>query len=162
MLTQEDGRKVDWANMSLAEMAKGNALDSYNTLKLYEILLVELEKLDLLDHCKTLLSPLAPILADIESQGMLIDTTKLVELKPKLESEVESIKSKLYTFTQVKPEDNVSSTYDLRDIFFTREDGFGLYPPFRTKKTNEPQVDKNTLDTLESLIEEELKRRNVT
>ena len=160
MLTQEDGRKVDWANMSLAEMSLGNALDSYNTLKLYEILLAELERLDLVDHCKTLLSPLAPILADIESQGMLIDTVKLDELKPKLEAEVDSVKAKLYEFTQVKPEDNVASTYDLRDIFFTRESGFGLYPPFRTKKTNEPQVDKNTLETLETMIEDELKRRH--
>lgn len=160
MLTQLDPKHVDWAGMPISEMAKGNALDAFNTLKLYEILIKELEKLHLINHYKHLLSPLIPILADIESRGMLIDTVKLDELKPKLEANVEEIKSKLYKFEQVKPEDNISSTRDLREIFFTRESGFGLYPPFRTKKTNEPQVDKNTLDTLETMIEDELRSRH--
>lgn len=159
MITQLDGSKVDWDNMPLAEMAKGNCLDCYYTLELFKVLHEKLDNLGLLFHYDNMLSPLIPVLAEIELQGMLIDQPKLEELNPKLTAKVEEVKKSLYEFKQVKPEDNVGSPKDLIKIFFTREDGFGLYPPFRTKKTNSPQVNKNTLETLESVMETELEVR---
>jgi DNA polymerase I-like protein with 3'-5' exonuclease and polymerase domains len=159
MITQLDGSKVDWGNMPLADMAKGNSLDAFYTLCLYEVLVKELEKIDLLKYYDTLSSPLINKLADIELRGMTIDQTKLDEINPLMVNKVEECRATLHAFPQVRADDNIKSTDDMRQIFFLREDGFGFYPPFLTKKTNEPQVDKNTLETLENMIEEELETR---
>jgi hypothetical protein len=55
MLTVKDGKKHDWASMPLAEMAHGNAMDSYYTLKLFHRLHDELKKINLVDHYTNLL-----------------------------------------------------------------------------------------------------------
>jgi hypothetical protein len=73
---------------------------------------------------------------------------------------VENSKKKVTSYSEVAAEDNIASNKDLVNIFFLKESGFGLYPPFRTKKTGTPQVDKNALETLENIIEEELEKRN--
>lgn len=140
-------------------MAHGNCFDSYNTLKLFEVFKDKLIKLDLYHYYSNLISPLIPVLAEIELQGMMVDEQRLDHAMPLVEESVKKAKEKLYTYPQVKPEDNLASIADLVNILFIREDGFGLYPPFRTKKKGDPQVDKNTLETLESLIEEELEKR---
>lgn len=159
MITQQDGSKVDWDNMPLSEMAKGNCLDTYYTLELFKVLKEKLEHIGLLYHYDNMLSPLIPVLGDIELKGMLIDSPKLEELNPKLTAKANEIKQSLYEFKQVNPEDNVGSTNDLVGIFYTRESGFGLYPPSRTKKTSKPQVNKDALEMLENFMETELEVR---
>ena len=159
MLTVSDGRKINWALMPLNEMAIGNVTDSYFTLELYYILKDKLKELGLESHYETLLCPLTIILAEVEYNGMLIDKSKLDEIGPNLKRESDEAKDKLYAFKQVRKEDKVSSPKDLVQIFYLRDDGFKLYPPFKTKKTNQPQTDKDTLETLETMIEEELEQR---
>jgi DNA polymerase-1 len=159
MLTVKDGKKQDWESMPLSEMAKGNAMDSYYTLMLFHKMYSELQKLDLTDHYKNLLSPLIPVLADIENRGMLIDNGTLGNLDSRVKSKVDEAKSKVLSFPFVKEEYNIASNKDLIKIFYHDSEGLGLYPPTKTDKGS-PSVDKNAMETLENLIEAELEKRS--
>jgi len=159
MLTVKDGKKQDWASMPLDEMAKGNAMDSYYTLKLFERLYLELEKIDLVDHYKNLLSPLIPVLADIENKGMLIDQATIDSLDSRVKEKVDASKATVQAFPFIKEEYNIASNKDLIQIFYNGADGLTLYPPTRTDKGS-PSVDKNAMETLENLIEAELEKRS--
>jgi len=59
---------------------------------------------------------------------------------------------------QAKRGANLASTVDLREILYTDEKGFLLYPPKRTGK-GEPSTDKATLDELLDFITDELNDR---
>lgn len=159
MLTVKDPKRIIWADMKLEDMAKGNVFDTYSTLKLFTYLSEELKKLNLYDYYKNLASPLIPVFVGIERRGMPIDKEELDKLTPVVKAKVDKFEEALYNFKQVKEEDNIRSQDDLIKILYTREDGFGLYPPFLTKKTNQPQVNKDTFEVLENLIEEELEKR---
>jgi DNA polymerase-1 len=159
MLTVKDGKKQDWASMPLSEMAHGNAMDSYYTLKLFHKLYDELDRIELVDHYNNLLSPLIPVLADIENRGMLIKTETLDNLDSRVNEKVVSAKQKVREFPFVKEEYNIASTKDLIKMFYHDAEGLGLYPPTKTDKGS-PSVDKNAMETLENLIEEELEKRS--
>jgi len=66
----------------------------------------------------------------------------------------------LHYHNQVEKADNLSSTNDLIKILYTREGGFGLYPPDRTAK-GAPSVSAPTLKIVLEHLEDELKKRNV-
>ncbi len=159
MLTVKDPSRTKWEDMPLNEMSKGNVFDTYSTLKLFNLLEAELKKLNLYEYYKNLASPLIPVFVEIEKQGMPLDKEELERLTPIVTEKVKNFEKTLYDFKQVRKTDNIRSNNDLVSILYTREDGFGLYPPFITKKTNQPQVNKDTFEVLENLIEEELERR---
>jgi DNA polymerase I-like protein with 3'-5' exonuclease and polymerase domains len=102
---------------------------------------------------------LIPVLADIENRGMLINTDTLDNLDSRVNEKVASSKSKVREFTFVKEEYNIASTKDLIKMFYHDSEGLGLYPPTKTDKGS-PSVDKNAMETLENLIEEELEKRS--
>jgi DNA polymerase I-like protein with 3'-5' exonuclease and polymerase domains len=160
MLTNKNPKTTKWSEMALSDMAYGNVMDSTYTLKLLDLFIPKIQKLGLYDHHLHLLSPLILKLAKLELRGMLVDEDGLEKLAPKLQEKVENSKKKVTSYSEVAAEDNIASNKDLVNIFFLKESGFGLYPPFRTKKTGTPQVDKNALETLENIIEEELEKRN--
>jgi DNA polymerase I-like protein with 3'-5' exonuclease and polymerase domains len=160
MLTKRDGSNTDWANMPLDEMAKGNSLDAYYTLNLFFILEQKLKENNLYEHYDKLTSKLIPVFAEIELKGMIVNTNTLGTIAPKMQEKIVKVKEELKQgFSEIRPEDNLASNPTLVEILYTRENGFGLYPPFRSKKTGEPQVNKDAFEVLESLIEEELERR---
>jgi hypothetical protein len=64
----------------------------------------------------------------------------------------------LYEFDEIQTEDNLSSNNDLIEVLYTRDGGFGMYPPDRTMKGS-PSVSAPTLKLLLSQIEEELEKR---
>ena len=43
MLTIDNPSKFDWANMDLGECMEGNAMDTYFTLKLFDLIVDRLE-----------------------------------------------------------------------------------------------------------------------
>jgi len=160
MLTVDNPKKFDWSGMSLHDCAEGNALDSYFTLKLYNVCEKKLKKLNMMHLYKNLMSPATEVFSGMEYKGLDIsqDTLNVVGKELYLKN-VEDADS-LHYHDQVKKEDNLSSTNDLIKILYTREDGFGLYPPDRTAKGS-PSVAAPTLKIILEHLEDELKKRNV-
>ena len=160
MLTIDNPKKFDWAGMSLHDCAEGNALDSYFTLKLFDICEKELKKLNMLHLYKNLMSPATEVFSGMEFNGLDISQDKLSEVGKELYLKNVDEADGLHSHEQVDKDDNLSSTNDLVEILYTREEGFNLYPPDRTAKGS-PSVAAPTLKILMEHLEDELKNRNV-
>ena len=160
MLTVENPKKFDWSGMSLHDCAEGNALDSYFTLKLYDVCEKELKKLNMLHLYENLMAPATEIFSGMEFNGLDISQDKLTKVGKELYLKNVDDADELHSHDQVKKEDNLSSTNDLIEILYTREEGFELYPPDRTAK-GAPSVSAPTLKVILEHLEDELKKRNV-
>lgn len=157
MLTIHNPKTFDWASMPLSDCCEGNALDSYFTLKLFNLIESKLEPATLHLLEKTL-SPANTIFSEIEYEGMFVDKKELQEVGKTLkDSNIEST-DQLYNYPQVNKLDNLSSNNDMIDILYTREGGFEVYPPDRTTKGS-PSVSAPTLKLLLDYINEELSTR---
>jgi len=157
VLTVKEGRKFDWAALTLEECATGNALDASYTLRVYNKLkgkLVENGTLPVLDK---LLSPLFPVFADIEYRGLDVSLDELGVVGRTLNQLLMDIEDELYVSRKVVKTANLMSTKDLINILYSGE-GFGFYPPTRTDIGN-PSTNKQSLDTLLTQIDEELEKR---
>lgn len=159
MLSVREGEahKKDWANTPLPELVKGNAMDTFYTLRIFRELEPELEKLGSLEVSEVLYAPLSNIFAEVEKEGMEVDLGELGVVKKNLDSTIIDIEDKLYALPEVQADDNLGSTLDLRKILYS-EEGFGFYAPKFTDK-DQPSTDKETLEELLSQIEEELDSR---
>jgi len=158
MLTVRDGSKKDWANTPLPELARGNALDAFYTLRIFKELEKEVEELGADKVNEKLYVPLLQIFPEVEYNGMEVDIEVLRTVGRNLNTTIMDIEDVLYSeIPEIKKSDNLSSTVDLREIFFS-EEGFGLYAPKFTEK-DLPSTDKETLKELRSQIEEELDSR---
>lgn len=160
MLTVNDPSKVDWENMPLHEVARGNAMDTYFTLKLFDLINEKIQNEEnnlpiLVDH---VLSPGLSVFAKAEFRGINIDPKELDETGRLLKSHIINLEDDLHESVGLIPTDNVYSTKCLIEIFYTREGALELYPPARTGK-GAPSTDADTIKLLLELIEEELERR---
>jgi len=158
MLTVTNSASFDWAGQSLHDCAKGNAMDSYFTLKLLKVYKEKLEDLGLNKITYELISPLLPIFSEMEVKGLNVSQANLKSVGDKLQKNNISLHDGLYKHKQVRKTDNVTSNEDQIDILFGRVGGFELYPPVYTDG-NKPSVAKECLDTLLQQIEEELESR---
>jgi DNA polymerase I-like protein with 3'-5' exonuclease and polymerase domains len=158
MLTVNNPKTFDWAGMSLSDCCEGNAADSYFTLKLFNLIEGKLEELGMGKIISKLIMPSLSTFSEMEYEGMHVSEDKLKEVARQLTSANIEEEDALYGFDEVKTSDNLSSNNDLIDILYTREEGFGLYPPDRTAKGN-PSVSAPTLKLLLGQIEEELEKR---
>ena len=159
MLSVREGEahKKDWANTPLPELVKGNAMDTFYTLRIFRELEGELDKLDANKINDLVYAPLTNIFAKVEREGMEVDLGELENVKKNLDKTIIDIEDKLYAIPEVRPSDNLSSTLDLRKVLYS-EEGFGFYAPKFTGKEL-PSTDKETLEELLSQIEEELDSR---
>jgi len=157
MLTVQNPKTFDWANMPLSDCCEGNAADAYFTLKLFDLIC---ERLDpkTMHLVETVLAEANPIFADIEYEGMDVDVTTLEAVGKELRDKNIEDTDSLYAFSQVLKTDNLSSTKDLIEVLYTREDGFGVYPPDRTNK-GAPSVSAPTLKLLLEFVNEVLAKR---
>jgi len=160
MLTIDNPKKFDWAGMSLHDCAEGNALDSYFTLKLFNICEKKLKKLNMLHLYDSLMSPATEVFSVMEFNGLNISQSKLNTVGKELYLQNVDEADDLHSHGQVEKDDNLSSTNDLVKILYTREKGFELYPPDRTDK-GAPSVSAPTLKVILEHLEDELKKRNV-
>ena len=160
MLTVDNPKKFDWAGMSLHDCAEGNALDSYFTLKLFDVCEKKLKKLNMLHLYNSLMSPATEVFSVMEFNGLDISQTKLNTVGKDLYLQNVDEADDLHSHDQVEKDDNLSSTNDLVKILYTREGGFGLYPPDRTAK-GAPSVSAPTLKVILEHLEDELNKRNV-
>lgn len=158
MLTVKDPKKQNWAEMSLTELAEGNAQDAFFTWKIFHLLEGQLKDLDLHHLYETLIAPMTPVFAEIEYNGLEVDSGTLDTLNNNLESKIMQKHQDIKSIPEVSAEDNMNSSADLIDILFTRENSFQLYPPVNTAK-GKPSVNAECIEILLEQIEEELESR---
>jgi DNA polymerase I-like protein with 3'-5' exonuclease and polymerase domains len=158
MLTIDNPKKFDWANMALSDCCEGNAMDTYFTLKLFDLVEEKLEELDVLPFVEKVLSDSLETFAEMEYEGLLVSQDKLQQLTKELRGLTLNQEDELYGYPQVIKTDNLSSNNDLIDIFYLREGGFEFYPPDKTAKGS-PSVSAPTLKVLLEQINKELVRR---
>lgn len=153
-----NGKNFDWVNIPLADCLYGNAADTYFTLKLFNVLEEKLKDEGCWEIMSKLLSPVLPVFADMEFEGLHVEKKELGSVGKALDFKAMSIEDDLLMNAHVSTSANLASTVDLREILFTSEEGFLLYPPKRTAK-GEPSTDKATLDEILDFITDELKDR---
>lgn len=171
MLTVDNNKKFDWANISLADCLKGNAMDAHYTAKIYAKLLEELQEKKLEKLYENLISPATVIFRDMEYDGILIDQEKLQQLKGNMEAKLGAIKSDMLSCNGLPSNPNFSSSQDLIKILYSLERdketkewqvsndfGFGLYPFSKTDK-DQPQTNEETLVQLKELVDKEYLKR---
>lgn len=160
MLTIANPKKFDWSQMTLEDCCEGNAMDSYFTLKLFDVCEEKLGDRGMLPLFEKLLSPALSVFTDIERGGLNVSREKMKVLAKQLKHFNIDKEDGLYDCRGVSKTDNFSSNLDLIDVLYTREGGLCLYPPDKTAKGS-PSVSAPTLKILLEQIEEELSNRNV-
>ena len=159
MLTVKDPKNTKWAEMSLVELAEGNAQDAFFTLRIYEYLLEELQKNPVVYKLyETMLSDMTSKFSDIELKGFLVSEEELNNVGRQLYIECAELEDQLYEAPQVDKEDKISSPADLCKILFLKEGAFELYPPQFTA-TNAPSSKSEVIETLINQIEAELSKK---
>lgn len=134
-------------------------MDSYFTLKLFDLVEEKLEELDILPFVKKVLPEALENFAEMEYGGLVVSEDRLSTLAKELKELTLNQEDSLYFFDQIKKTDNLSSNNDLINIFYLREGSFEFYPPDKTVKGS-PSVSAPTLKLLLEQINEELKRRS--
>mgnify|MGYP003142631515 FL=1 len=133
-------------------------MDSYFTLKLFNLVEEKLEDIGVLPFVEKVLSKSLETFAVMEYEGLLVSKEKLSALGRELVELTLNQEDDMYSFSQVIKTDNLSSNNDLIDIFYLREGGFEFYPPDKTAKGS-PSVSAPTLKILLEQINEELMKK---
>jgi DNA polymerase I-like protein with 3'-5' exonuclease and polymerase domains len=158
MLTIDNPSKFDWANMSLSDCCEGNAMDTYFTLKLFDLIMEKLEGQPVMNLIENVVMPSLETFAEMEYNGLDVDLDALDSVGKQLRATNMDEEDFLYTCKSVTKTDNLSSNNDLIEILYTREDGMELYPPDKTAK-GKPSVSAPTLKLLLEHIDAELESR---
>ena len=158
MLSIDNPKTFDWANMDLSDCCEGNAMDTYFTFKLYDLIMEKFEGDPVMTLIENVVMPSLETFAEMEYNGLIVDTEKLDSVDRQLRAKNMDEEDSLYSCEGVKKTDNLSSNNDLIEILYLREGSMGLYPPNRTGK-GKPSVAAPTLKLLLEHIEEELQTR---
>ena len=158
MLTIDNPKKFDWANMDLSDCCEGNAMDTYFTLKLFDLIVDKLEGQPVMKLLEGVVMPSLETFAEMEYNGLDVDMDTLESVGKQLRSTNMNDEDFLYTCKGVTKTDNLSSNKDLIEILYTRENAMGLYPPDKTAKGT-PSVSAPTLKLLLEHIDSELESR---
>ena len=158
MLTIDNPSRFDWADMDLSDCCEGNAMDTYFTLKLFDLIMEKFEDQPVMNLIENVVMPSLETFAEMEYNGLDVDPDALESVGKQLRSTNMDEEDFLYTCKSVTKSDNLSSNNDLIEILYTREDGMGLYPPDKTAK-GKPSVSAPTLKLLLEHIDSELESR---
>ena len=129
MLTIDNPKKFDWANMDLSDCCEGNAMDTYFTLKLFDLIMEKLEGQPVMKLLENVVMPSLETFAEMEYNGLDVDTGTLDSVGKQLRSTNIDEEDFLYTCNSVPKTDTLASNNDLIEILYTRENGMELYPP---------------------------------
>ena len=158
MLTVRDGNKFDWANISLVDCIRGNAMDAHFTLKVFNVLKERLDEMEVSEFYGKVLAPANTVFVEPEWEGIDVCPNKLKLVGKSLNDTIIDVHDSLYDYPQLNTTENLSSSLDLRGILYTKEQGFGFYPPDKTEG-GAPSVSAPTLDILLGQIKKELNSR---
>ena len=158
MLTVRNGNKFDWANISLVDCLAGNAMDSHFTLKVFNVLRDKLDEMGVSKFYAKVLAPANTVFVEPEWSGLRVCPHKIKSVGKSLNNSIIDVHDSLYDYEQLSKQENLASTLDLRGVFYTKEEGFGLYPPDKTDK-GIPSVSAPTLKIILEDVSEELAKR---
>ena len=133
-------------------------MDSYFTLKLFNLICEKMEGEPMFKLIEEIMMPSLEIFSEIEYNGMDVDPSVLGDVGKNLRSKNMNEEDFLYTCKGINKTDNLSSNGDLIEILYTREGSMEMYPPDKTAK-GKPSVSAPTLKLLLEHIEEELNNR---
>ncbi len=102
----------------VAQVAPYAAADADMTFRLARVLEPELEARQQMDLFRDLEMPLLPILAEMELQGILLDTAWLAQLSQELADRLAQLEAEIYELAGVTF--NINSTQQLSDVLFGR------------------------------------------
>mgnify|MGYP003669577198 FL=1 len=151
-------KNFDWRNIPLGDCLHGNAMDTYFTMKIYDLLKEKLEDEGCWNVMEKLLSPVIPIFSKMEFDGLDVDPSMLKTVGRSLDHKSMLLEDDLLLNSKTFKYANLASTQDLKKVMYTDEDGLNLYPPLRTPK-GEPSTSKPSIDILLDFINEELETR---
>jgi DNA polymerase I-like protein with 3'-5' exonuclease and polymerase domains len=173
VLTVDKSTKFDWRNIPFMECVEGNAMDTYFTAKVYGHLLDKLKEKKLDKLYEKLIAPLTLAFRDMEFAGLMIDESKVDELKVELLDKIEKAEMVLKATDRIPDDINLGSNQQLCKVLFSMEHnketnewdiddsiGFGLYP-FEWTKGNQPSTNEETLTKVKRMVEEEYVRRGL-
>lgn len=158
MLTIQNPKTFDWANMPLSDCVEGNAWDTYFTLKLFHLFEERLKDDPAFKLLENVVMPALEEFSEIEYRGLDVNPDMLEGVGRALNGKSMNLEDDLYDCNGVQKTDNLSSNVDLIQILFTREGAMEFYPPDMTAK-GKPSVAADTLKILLEHIEEELNTR---
>lgn len=164
-----EGKKFDWINIPLGECLRGNSLDTYYTIKVFDFLLEKVKDVGLEKLYERLISPSTQMFRDIELEGLNIDENKLKEIKNDLLQKIEELKKGMYS--DYFPKDYKFSGNNLLEIIYSlqkddegnwilTDKGFGLYPFEKTTK-GQPSTDDECLTKMRELVNMECIKRGL-
>lgn len=157
MLTVKDPSTFDWKNIPLDVCILGNAMDTINTLRVYEMILELLRKENLEHFFETVLSPALELFAESEYEGVDIDVEMLSKLDSKLRLELLDLEDTIVEIAGNK-NFNVNSDQQLARLMYEDENGFGLVPIKFTPKGN-ISVDAEVIKITKLIVTNELASR---
>jgi len=155
-VTKVDKKSIPFANVSIDKASIYSCEDADLTFRLYSFLLVRLEEYNLLDNFLAYEIPFIKVLAEIEHQGVNIDSKRLAKLSEEFYKIINSIEGKIYKF--IGKQINLNSPLQLREVLFNE---LGLKPNKKTK-TGEFSTNSQTLQGIVSqhgVVEEILSYR---
>lgn len=158
MLGVSNPKTFDWASIPLEECLRGNAMDAFFTLRLFDKFSEEIDKMKSTNLVDNVISPALGIFSKIEYDGMDVDMGELESVGRTLYVKSVDMEDSLYEIKEVHKKINMRSNKDLVGLFYTDETGFTLYPPDNTT-TGAPSVSAPTLELLLTMINTELLRR---
>ncbi|MCJ7695616.1 MAG: DNA polymerase I, partial [Anaerolineaceae bacterium] len=114
----------------ISQAARYAVADAVVTLRLYDILKVELEKVNAQKLFDEIEMPLIPILVEMERNGISLDKEFFNKFSFELDTSLIELEEKIFAFAGENF--NLNSTQQLSDILFKR---LGLQPPDSSRKT---------------------------
>ena len=111
MLTIDNPKKFDWANMDLSDCCEGNAMDTYFTLKLFDLIMEKLEGQPVMKLLENVVMPSLETFAEMEYNGLDVDLNMLGSVGKQLRSSNMEEEDFLYTCKGVMKTDNLSSIW---------------------------------------------------
>ena len=161
MLSYKDITKIEKKEIPFKQVPVDVAMnyaceDSDITYKLYCIFKDKLLDKDLLVQFHKNEMPFVSVLANLESNGVFIDSKKLNDISAKFEKKINKIEKAIYK--SIGYEFNINSTLQLRDILFDKL----KLKPFKKTKKGEFSTDSESLQSIEdqhSIVKEILAYR---
>ncbi len=144
--------------MPLGDLCEGNATDTYFTLKIYDLLMDQMEDTPVMKLVDRVLMRTISRFAEVEYLGLDVDTSKLSMISDSIDDANMEIEDRIYSLEAVKPKDALTG-HDLLEILYTREGSLELYPAGHTEK-DAPSTAEPVLTKMLSQINEELEKRS--